>query len=91
MTRRATFTMRTCKRAKINTARRQANRALNTDKLLALLRSETPNFFELAEIIGKWVWIQFADKQPSQVTRVSAELGRAGPRPDKPSQPGEWP
>jgi len=66
---------RTDKRAKINTARRQANRNLNTDKLLALLRSETPNFFDIAEVVGKWVWIQFSDKQPPTVTRVLAELG----------------
>jgi hypothetical protein len=62
-------------RPKIDFARRVANRSLDTEKLLALLRSETPNFFEIAEVVGKWVWIQFADKQPFQVTRVLAELG----------------
>jgi len=62
-------------RPQIDFARRVANRSLDTDKLLALLRSETPNFFEIAEVVGKWVWIQFADKQPFQVTRVLAELG----------------
>jgi hypothetical protein len=65
----------TDKRTKINTARRQANRALNTDKLLALLRNETPKFFELAEVVGKWVWIQFDGKQPVTVTSVLSELG----------------
>jgi hypothetical protein len=63
------------KRAKINMARRNANRVLRTDTLLALLRKETPNFFELAEVVGKWVWIQFAEKQPPTVTSVLAELG----------------
>jgi hypothetical protein len=62
-------------RPKIDFARRVANRSLDTEKLLALLRSETPNFFEIAEVVGKWVWIQFADKQPFQVTGVLAELG----------------
>lgn len=62
-------------RAKINYKKRFENRALNTENLLALLRSETPNFFELAEVVGKWVWIHFADKQPSEVTSVLAELG----------------
>jgi hypothetical protein len=62
-------------RTKINTARRHANRALNTEKLLALLRSEAPNFFELAEVVGKWVWIQFDGKQPVTVTAVLSELG----------------
>jgi hypothetical protein len=62
-------------RPKINLELRRANRALETAKLLVLLRSETPNFFELAEVVGKWVWIQFTEKQPSEITRVLAELG----------------
>ena len=62
-------------RPKINFARRMANRSLNTEKLLALLRNETPRFYALAEVVGKWVWIQFEQKQPSEVTRVLAELG----------------
>ena len=62
-------------RPKINLALRRENRKLETVKLLALLRNETPNFFELAEVVGKWVWIQFSDKQPPSVTRVLAELG----------------
>jgi len=65
----------TGERPKINLELRRANRKLETDKLLALLRSETPNFFDLAEVVGKWVWIQFSDKQPPTVTRVLAELG----------------
>jgi hypothetical protein len=60
---------------KIDLALRRANRALNTEKLLALLKRETPRFFEIAEVVGKWVWIQFTEKQPSQVTMVLAELG----------------
>jgi hypothetical protein len=65
----------TGERRKINLELRRANRRLETVKLLALLRSETPNFFELAEVVGKWVWIHFSDKQPPTVTRVLAELG----------------
>jgi hypothetical protein len=63
------------KRAKINLALRRKNRKLETEKLLALLRSKTPVFFDLAEVVGQWVWIQFSDKQPPTVTRVLAELG----------------
>jgi hypothetical protein len=62
-------------RAKINMARRLGNRALNTDRLLALLRNETPNFFEICEVVGKWVWIQFSEKQLPTVTSVLSELG----------------
>jgi len=59
----------------INLKKRIANRSLNTEKLLALLRSEAPNFFGLAEVVGQWVWIQFDGKQPSYVTRALSEFG----------------
>jgi hypothetical protein len=62
-------------RPQINLALRRMNRKLETDKLLVLLRNQTPKFFELAEVVGKWVWIQFDGKQPSEITRVLAELG----------------
>ncbi len=60
---------------KINLEARRANRALKTENLLALLRNQAPKFFERAEVIGRWVWVQFTDKQPSEVTMVLAELG----------------
>lgn len=65
----------TVNRPKIDMELRRANRALDTEKLLALLRNQTPRFFEIAEIVGKWVWIQFTEKQPPEVTMVLAELG----------------
>ena len=55
--------------------RRKANRSLDTEKLLAVLERQAPKFYELAEVVGKWVWIEFAEKQPAAVTRVLAELG----------------
>jgi hypothetical protein len=66
---------KTDNRPKIDMELRRANRQLETEKLLALLRNESPRFFEIAEVVGKWVWIQFTDKQPSDVTRVLAEFG----------------
>ncbi len=60
---------------RIDFKRRRANRSLDTAKLLALLESDAPMFHETAEIVGKWVWIEFEDKQPVTVTRVLAELG----------------
>ena len=62
-------------RPKIDMALRRANRRLNTEKLVALLRDTAPNFFAVAEVVGKWVWIQFSDKQPPSVTSILAELG----------------
>ena len=40
-----------------------------------LLRTEAPKFFGLAQIVGQWVWIQFTDKQPREVTATLAQLG----------------
>jgi hypothetical protein len=60
---------------KIDFALRHANRRLATEKLLELLRTQTPNFFEVAEVVGKWVWIQLEGKQPPTVTMVLSELG----------------
>ena len=67
--------LNTEKRAKIDFQKRFANRSLDTDTLLAMLRRETPDFFQIATVVGKWVWIQFSDKQPPTVTRVLSELG----------------
>jgi hypothetical protein len=61
--------------ARINFARRRVNRSLDTESLLSVLRCRGPRFFELAEVVGTWVWIQFADKQPVEVTRALAEFG----------------
>ena len=36
-----------------------ANRELPTQKVLALLKRELPSQYELAEIVGKWVWLDF--------------------------------
>ena len=54
---------------------RRRNQQLPTQKLLALLEAEAPDFWRMAHVVGKWVWIQFSDKQPPTVTRVLAELG----------------
>ena len=54
---------------------RRTNRELHTDAVLSLLRTETPGFYALAEVVGKWIWIGFSEKQPPAVTRVLAQLG----------------
>jgi hypothetical protein len=61
--------------ARINFARRRVNRAVDTVTLLGLLRRRSPRFFELAEVVGRWVWIQF-ERQPEVDTRQQlAQLG----------------
>jgi hypothetical protein len=60
---------------RIDFKRRHRNRRLRTESLLNLIRREAPEFWELAEVVGKWVWIQFDDKQPRQITAELSELG----------------
>ena len=62
-------------RPKIDLKLRRANRKLETEQLLALLEKDAPRFFELAEVVGKWVWITFTGKQPVEVTKDLAQLG----------------
>jgi hypothetical protein len=44
---------------KIDFGRRRKNRQLPTQTLLQLLQNEAPRLWELAQVVGKWVWIQF--------------------------------
>ena len=55
--------------------KRREYRSLPTASVLSLLRTEAPRFFEIAEIVGNWVWIQFEDKQPREVTAALSQLG----------------
>ena len=59
----------------IDFARRRANRELATEQLLSLLRNEALRFLAIAEVVGKWIWIQFTEKQPREVTGKLAEFG----------------
>jgi hypothetical protein len=60
---------------KIDFAKRHHNRYLPIERVLELLHKETPHFWEMAEVIGKWVWIQFEGKQPKEITATLSELG----------------
>jgi hypothetical protein len=60
---------------KIDLVKRHRNRSLPTERLLALLQKEAPRLWELAEVVGKWVWVQFEGKQPPQITAELSQLG----------------
>ena len=40
-----------------------------------MLYHETPRFWELAQVVGKWVWIQFDDRQPPEITATLSQFG----------------
>ena len=60
---------------RIDFRQRFKNRALSTEKLLDMLYHETPRFWELAQVVGKWVWIRFDDRQPPQTTAALSQFG----------------
>jgi hypothetical protein len=65
----------TAERPVIDLQRRLTNRTLDREALLELLRTDYPDFYNLAEIVGKWVWISFPDKQLANVTSSLSQLG----------------
>ena len=52
----------------VNFQQREENRALATDKVLDLLRQWLPAAYDLAEVVGKWVWVTFPE-QPAETVR----------------------
>ena len=59
----------------VNYEERERNRLLTADKVLASLKRWNPRQYELAEVVGKWVWITFPEPP---VERVRAELSQLG-------------
>ena len=52
----------------VNFQQRDENRVLATDKVLDLLRQWLPKAYDLAEVVGKWVWVTFPE-QPAETVR----------------------
>jgi hypothetical protein len=52
----------------VNFQQREENRALATEKVLDLLRQWMPAAYDLAEVVGKWVWVTFPE-QPAETVR----------------------
>jgi hypothetical protein len=56
-------------------AEHNANRELSTQKVLDFLRSQLPQQYELAEIVGKWIWLDFPSKSHRAATNTLWRLG----------------
>jgi len=46
-----------------------------TDKVLALLHTVNPDLFNLAEVVGKWIWVQFKEQPAATLRQQLAQLG----------------
>jgi len=42
---------------------------------LDLLRTRAPQFFGMAEVVGKWVWVQFNQQPAVEIRQQLAQLG----------------
>ena len=62
-------------RLPIDTEARKKNRTLPTPKVLELLKSSNPGLFNLAEVVGKWVWVQFRETPAPELRQMLAQLG----------------
>ena len=51
------------------------NRELPTQTVLELLKAQLPRQYELAEIVGKWVWLEFPKASHRAATNTLARLG----------------
>jgi hypothetical protein len=59
----------------VNFKLRAERRSLDSSAVLDLLRQHLPQALPVAEIIGEWVWVTFAE-QPAEAVRVQlSQLG----------------
>jgi len=62
-------------RLPIDTDARKRNRSLPTEKVLNLLQTGSPDLFNLAEVVGKWVWVTFKEQPAAEIRQTLAQLG----------------
>jgi hypothetical protein len=62
-------------RLPIDTEARKANRMLPTPKVLNALFTKSPDIYRLAEVVGKWVWVQFKEQPAAEIRQQLAQLG----------------
>ncbi len=62
-------------RAERVSAKHNANRELPTQTVLDLLKRELPSQYELAEIVGKWIWLDFPQATHRAAANTLYRLG----------------
>jgi hypothetical protein len=56
-------------------SKHQANRGLSTEAVLNYLRTKLPQQYELAEVVGKWVWLDVSPARKPMLAKVLWSLG----------------
>jgi hypothetical protein len=54
---------------------RKKNRTLPITKVLELLKTSNPGLFNLAEVVGRWVWVAFRETPAPELRQQLAQLG----------------
>ena len=54
---------------------RKKNRTLPITKVLELLKTSNPGLFNLAEVVGRWIWIAFRETPAPESRQQLAQLG----------------
>jgi hypothetical protein len=62
-------------RLPIDAEARKKNRTLPTAKVLELLKTSNAGLFNLAEVVGKWVWVAFRETPAPELRQQLAQLG----------------
>jgi hypothetical protein len=62
-------------RGYVNFKLRRERRSLDSSAVLDLLRQHLPQALPLAEIIGEWVWVTFAEQPAEAVRQQLSQLG----------------
>jgi hypothetical protein len=62
-------------RLPIDSEARKKNRTLPTTKVLELLKTSNPGLFNLAEVVGKWIWVAFRETPAPELRQQLAQLG----------------
>jgi hypothetical protein len=55
--------------------KKNQNRTLPTEKVLALLQQQDRRLWEMAEVVGKWIWVSFTEQPAPTVRQTLAQLG----------------
>lgn len=62
-------------RLPIDSEARRQNRTLPTPKVLNALLTSLPDVYRTAEVVGKWVWVQFKEQPAAEIRQQLAQLG----------------
>jgi hypothetical protein len=56
-------------------SKHQSNRGLSTEAVLNYLRTKLPQQYELAEVVGKWIWLDVSPARKPMLAKVLWSLG----------------